>query len=435
MTARRSRRVHRALPGRGRQLRGVDRRGRCRVAPRRGACAVNEHGRRERRRGGRRARGAGDLLLDRLRLRRHATTRLTSSHDETGPLSAYGTSKLAGELATDAANPRHFIVRASWLFGVNGRNFVDTMLGLAQDPDEVVVVRDQIGCPTYTGHLAAGLVQLLDGEDYGIHHMAGGGACSWYEFAVEIFRQAQVDCRVLSLTSDMLDRPAPAPRLLGARHEREHPIVLPDWHEGLADYLAERAEGVRHEAAGHRRSRLHRLQLRALLRSPSTPTTASSCSTSSPTRGASRTLAGPDRPTSGWTSCEGDIADADAVARALEGCDAIVNFAAESHVDRSIEEPGDFIQTDVFGTYVLLEAARARGHPALRADLDRRGLRLDRRGLVHREQRRSTPPLPTRPRRRGGDLLVERLPPHLRDRRDRLPRARTTTGPTSTRRS
>jgi dTDP-4-dehydrorhamnose reductase len=162
--------------------------------------------------------------------------------DETGPISAYGRSKLAGEEETAATNPRHFIARASWLFGVNGRNFVDTMLGLADTQDEVVVVRDQVGCPTYTGHLAEGLLQLLDGEDYGIHHMAGGGRCSWYEFAVEIFRQAGVDCRVLSATSDMLDRPAPRPAFSVLVSEREHPILLPDWEEGLGDYLAERAQ-------------------------------------------------------------------------------------------------------------------------------------------------------------------------------------------------
>jgi dTDP-4-dehydrorhamnose reductase len=161
--------------------------------------------------------------------------------DETNPLSAYGKSKLEGEEETAAANPRHFIVRASWLFGINGRNFVDTMLGLADHQDEVVVVRDQVGCPTYTGHLAEGLVRLLDGDDYGIHHMAGGGRCSWYEFAVEIFRQAGVDCHVLSATSDMLDRPAPRPPFSVLVTEREHPILLPDWSEGLSAYLAERA--------------------------------------------------------------------------------------------------------------------------------------------------------------------------------------------------
>jgi dTDP-4-dehydrorhamnose reductase len=162
--------------------------------------------------------------------------------DPVGPLSGYGMSKLAGERETAAANERHWIVRSSWLFGVNGRNFVETMLGLARDRDEVVVVRDQIGCPTYTGHLAAGLIRLLDGEAYGVHHMAGGGRCSWYDFAVEIFKAAGLDVRVLSMTSDMLDRPAPRPAYSVLLSEREHPVLLPDWHEGLADYLAERAE-------------------------------------------------------------------------------------------------------------------------------------------------------------------------------------------------
>ena len=162
--------------------------------------------------------------------------------DTVGPLSAYGRSKLAGEQATAAADPRHWIVRSSWLFGVHGGNFVETMLGLGRDRDEVVVVRDQIGCPTYTAHLAAGIVRLLDGEDYGVHHMASGGRCSWYDFAVEIFEQAGIDCHVLSMTSDMLDRPAPRPAFSVLLSEREHPVVLPDWREGLAGYLAERAE-------------------------------------------------------------------------------------------------------------------------------------------------------------------------------------------------
>ncbi len=161
---------------------------------------------------------------------------------QTGPISAYGRSKLAGEQATMAANPRHFIVRTSWVFGPYGRNFVETMLGLGRERGEVNVVNDQIGCPTYTGHLASGLTALIDSSFYGIHHMAGAGACSWYDFAVEIFKQAGVECQVLSMTSDMLDRPAPRPAFSVLESEREHPVLLPGWHDGLADYLAERAQ-------------------------------------------------------------------------------------------------------------------------------------------------------------------------------------------------
>ena len=159
-------------------------------------------------------------------------------------MSAYGRSKLVGEREIAAFNPRHWIVRSSWLFGVNGRNFVETMLGLAQDREEVVVVRDQIGCPTYTGHLAAGLVRLLDGEDYGIHHMAGGGRCSWYDFAVEIFSQAGVDCRVLSMTSDMLERPAPRPPSRCSSASASTRYCCRTGTRAWPHYLAERARGA-----------------------------------------------------------------------------------------------------------------------------------------------------------------------------------------------
>jgi dTDP-4-dehydrorhamnose reductase len=162
--------------------------------------------------------------------------------DETNPLSAYGKSKLAGERETALVNPRHFIVRASWLFGVNGKNFVDTMMSLGRELDEVVVVADQIGCPTYTGHLAEGIVRLIEWDDYGRYHMAGAGECSWFEFAVEIFAQAGIDCRVMSTTTEELGRPAPRPAYSVLVSEREPTIYLPDWREGLAAFLAERAQ-------------------------------------------------------------------------------------------------------------------------------------------------------------------------------------------------
>lgn len=161
--------------------------------------------------------------------------------DEPRPLSVYGQSKLAGEHETAAANPRHLVVRSSWLFGSGGRSFVETMLTLAREHGEVVVVRDQVGCPTYAAHLAGAIVRLLDGEAFGVHHLAGGGECSWYELAREIFRQQGIDCRLISCTSDELGRPAPRPAHSVLVSERDRALRLPDWQEGLAGYLAERA--------------------------------------------------------------------------------------------------------------------------------------------------------------------------------------------------
>jgi dTDP-4-dehydrorhamnose reductase len=160
--------------------------------------------------------------------------------DQTAPLSAYGRSKLAGEEATRTANKRHFIVRSAGLFGIGGGNFVETMLRLAADHGEVLVVRDQVGSPTYTWHLAYGIVRLIEGIEFGIHHMAAAGQCSWYEFAREIFEQARVECKVLSGTTEMLGRPAPRPAFSALTSQREHAIRLPSWQDGLAGYLAQR---------------------------------------------------------------------------------------------------------------------------------------------------------------------------------------------------
>ena len=161
--------------------------------------------------------------------------------DEPRPLSVYAQSKRAGEHETIEANPRHYVVRSAWLFGTSGRNFVETMLSLGTEHGEVLVVRDQVGCPTYTAHLADALVRLLDTQAYGLHHIASQGQCSWYEFAQEIFKQAGVDCRVMSCTTDEFGRPAPRPAYSVLGTEREEALYLPHWKEGLASYLVERS--------------------------------------------------------------------------------------------------------------------------------------------------------------------------------------------------
>jgi dTDP-4-dehydrorhamnose reductase len=155
-------------------------------------------------------------------------------------ISAYGRSKQAGETSTQIANPRHFIVRSSWLFGAAGSNFVETMLRVAGEQPEVIVVNDQVASPTYTPHLAQALALLIESDEYGIHHIAGGGRCSWFDYAQEIFDQAGVDCRVMAGTTEMLGRPAPRPAFSLLASERPDPITLPEWRQGLAEYLAAR---------------------------------------------------------------------------------------------------------------------------------------------------------------------------------------------------
>ena len=160
--------------------------------------------------------------------------------DEPRPLSSYGTSKLAGEVDTAAVNPRHYIVRSSWLFGTAGRNFVETMIDLGSRKEEISVVADQTGSPTYTAHLAEGLVRLPLTDAYGLHHMSAGGRCSWYEFAVDIMRETGSDCRVLPTTTEEIGRPAPRPAYSVLATQREDAIHLPNWQVGLAAYLRER---------------------------------------------------------------------------------------------------------------------------------------------------------------------------------------------------
>ncbi len=160
--------------------------------------------------------------------------------DLTHPISAYGRSKQAGETSVAVSNPRHLIVRSSWLYGARGHNFVETMLRLAGEQPEVIVVSDQVGTPTYTRHLAAALAQLAEGEEYGIHHVAASGRCSWFDFAQEIFDQAGSECRVMAGTTEMLDRPAPRPRFSVLGSERPQAPVLPEWRQGLREYLRER---------------------------------------------------------------------------------------------------------------------------------------------------------------------------------------------------
>lgn len=149
--------------------------------------------------------------------------------DAPNPLSVYGRTKLHAEAV---AGDEAWIVRTSWLHGWAGTNFVRTMLRLGAERDEVAVVDDQRGSPTYAGHLAAAVRDLLD-LPRGRWHLAGSGDCTWAEFAEAIFEDAGLDCRVARISSAELGRAAARPAYSALRSERPDAPVLPPWREGL----------------------------------------------------------------------------------------------------------------------------------------------------------------------------------------------------------
>lgn len=162
--------------------------------------------------------------------------------DERYPLNVYGQTKYEGELAVEKYLEKYFIVRIAWVFGVNGKNFIKTMLKLSETHEELNVVDDQVGSPTYTYDLAVLLVDMVESDKYGRYHATNEGLCTWYEFAKEIFRQAGVEVKVNPVTSDMF--PAKAKRPKNSRMSKDKLDAngfhrLPTWQDALERYLSE----------------------------------------------------------------------------------------------------------------------------------------------------------------------------------------------------
>lgn len=162
-----------------------------------------------------------------------------AEQDAPNPLSAYGRSKAKGEARIINNLTKYYLIRTSWLFGENGKNFADAMLKLAKTNDEISVVDDQIGCPTYSLDLARAVKELVENKSpFGIYHLVNDGRCSWFEFAQEIFFQLGLAVKVLPITSEQLKRPAKRPKysvLLNTKCAKLRP-----WQQALADYLKEK---------------------------------------------------------------------------------------------------------------------------------------------------------------------------------------------------
>ena len=160
--------------------------------------------------------------------------------DECHPQSVYGQTKYEGELAVQNTLEKYFIVRIAWSFGVNGKNFVKTMLNLAKTHDTIRVVDDQVGSPTYTFDLARLLVDMVLTDRYGIYHATNEGICSWYDFACAIFEEAGVDVKVIPVSTE--EYAAKAPRPANSRLDKEKLTEngfekLPPWRDALKRFL------------------------------------------------------------------------------------------------------------------------------------------------------------------------------------------------------
>lgn len=163
--------------------------------------------------------------------------------DAPSPLNVYGQTKYEGEQAIKAKLDKYFIVRISWVFGINGNNFIKTMLRLGKENGAVKVVSDQIGSPTYTADLAVLLVDMIESEAYGEYHATNEGLCSWYEFAKEIFRAAGMnDVTVTPVSTG--EFPVKAKRPLNSRMSKERLVEngfrkLPSWQDAVVRYIRE----------------------------------------------------------------------------------------------------------------------------------------------------------------------------------------------------
>jgi dTDP-4-dehydrorhamnose reductase len=154
--------------------------------------------------------------------------------DKTNPINIYGASKLAGEENIRKINPQHYIVRTSWLYGKNGKNFVDTMIALSKKQQEIKVVDDQFGCPTWTHDLASGIKKLIEEKKpCGTYQICGGGVTNWYEFSKKIFEILKIKIAVIPVKTEEFPRPAKRPKFSAMDNGK----LCRDWREALEEYL------------------------------------------------------------------------------------------------------------------------------------------------------------------------------------------------------
>ena len=169
-------------------------------------------------------------------------------YDQTNPINAYGRSKLLGEKYILWLLSKFYLIRTSWLFGLQGKNFIETMLEFGQKQKQVSVVNDQRGCPTWTRHLAEATIALMETGHYGIYHVTNSEPTTWFDFTKEIFRLSGIETAMMPVTTEQYPRPAKRPANSVLDHFPLKEVIgrdMPSWKEALKEYLAQRKEKAR----------------------------------------------------------------------------------------------------------------------------------------------------------------------------------------------
>lgn len=168
-----------------------------------------------------------------------------TENDNTNPINVYGESKLLGEKYVKEMLQKYYIVRTSWVFNINGKNFIETMINLSKNHNQISIINDQVGSPTYTKDLSRLLVDMLESDKYGLYHATNEGYCSWYEFANAIFKLYNININTKPINSDEYISKAKRPlnsKLSKAKLIENGFKPLPNWNDALKDYLIRRKE-------------------------------------------------------------------------------------------------------------------------------------------------------------------------------------------------
>ena len=332
--------------------------------------------------------------------------------EKTAPLSVYGKTKLLGEQEATTLCNKTFVVRISWVFGINGKNFVKTMLSLSETRKELNVVADQIGSPTYTVDLAKLIAQMLETEKYGIYHATNEDICSWHEFATAIFKEAGInDMKLTPVKTE--EYPAKAARPKNSRLSKDCLENagfnrLPTWQDALKRYIKELKGANKYlitGGAGFIGGNFCHYMLEKY------PFSQFVCLDALTYAGNMETLADIiDNPN--FKFVKGNICDKALVENLFETekFDYVINFAAETHVDRSIENPKVFLESNIIGVQTLMDACRKYGikrFHQVSTDEVYGDLPLDRPDLFFTENTPIHTSSPYSASKAGADLLVQ----------------------------